>query len=434
MTATLDFHLPGDLEAREPAEAHGRRRDDVRLLVSSGVAVSHHRFRELPRLLEPGDLLVVNNSATLPAALDAGPGLVVHVSTERADGSWLVEPRRRVGGTTTPLDTPPHDTTTPLDSTTPLDTTTPLDGPAPWTIAIPEGRLTLRERFTDRLWIADADVPGTMVDYLARHGRPIRYSYTDRDWPLETYQNSYSVRPGSAEMPSAGRPLTGRVLAELAGRGVLVAPITLHTGVASAEVDEPPYPEWFEIPQATAELIRHVRAAGGRVVAVGTTVVRALESTGGAAGSGWTDLVIGPEHRVRVVDGLLTGLHEPRASHLRMLTAIAGEEALRAAYAEALRGRYMWHEFGDVHLILSGARPASTADAPDQAGPAAPNETGTADAPDRAAGSGAHHRGDGDAGGSQRRDEAAEDAGHYSRDDAGHAGLPGKLHVVQEWL
>jgi len=408
MTATLAIfpanfgHLPGDLEAREPAEAHGQRRDEVRLLVSRGAAVSHHRFRELPLLLEPGDLLVVNNSATLPAALDAGPGLVVHVSTERADGSWLVEPRRPVEGTTAPF-----------------------DGPAPRTIAIPEGTLTLREPFTDRLWIADADVLGTMVDYLARHGRPIRYSYTDRDWPLETYQNSYSVRPGSAEMPSAGRPLTGRVLAELAGRGVLVTPITLHTGVASAEVDEPPYPEWFEIPRATADLIRHVHAGGGRVIAVGTTVVRALESTRGGAGSGWTDLVIGPEHRIRVVDGLLTGLHEPRASHLRMLTAIAGEEALRAAYAEALRGRYLWHEFGDVHLILSDTRQAGRAGTRDQAGRA-----GTRDR----AGSGAHHRGDRDAGGSQGRDEATQDAGHDSRDDAGHAGLPGELDVVQERL
>ena len=327
-------HLPGDLEAREPAEAHGQRRDEVRLLVSRGVAVSHHRFRELPRLLVPGDLLVVNNSATLPAALEAGPGLVVHVSTEWADGSWLVEPRRPVDGTTAPF-----------------------DGPAPRRVTIPEGTLTLRERFTDRLWVADADVPGTMVDYLARHGRPIRYSYTDRDWPLETYQNSYSVRPGSAEMPSAGRPLTGRVLAELAGRGVLVAPITLHTGVASAEVDEPPYPEWFAVPETTAGLVRHVRSAGGRVVAIGTTVVRALESavdpTGQVrAASGWTGLVIGPRDPIRAVDGLLTGLHEPRASHLRMLTAMAGDAALRAGYAEALRLRYRWHEFGDVHLLL----------------------------------------------------------------------------------
>jgi|SRR4051794_27195322 S-adenosylmethionine:tRNA ribosyltransferase-isomerase len=328
MTATLDFHLPDELAAREPAEAHGRRRDEVRLLVSRGTRVTHHRFRELPGLLDPGDLLVVNNSATLPAALDAGPGLVVHVSNERADGSWLIELRRPADGSTARF----------AES-------------APRRLTVEEGTLTLREQFTDRLWVADAHVPGTMTEYLLRHGRPIRYSYTDRDWPLETYQNAYAIRPGSAEMPSAGRPLTGRVLAELAGRGVLVAPITLHTGVASTEVDEPPYPEWFEIPEATARLIRHVHDDGRRVVAVGTTVVRALETTGGEAADGWTDLVIGPERPIRVVDSLLTGLHEPRASHLRMLTAIAGEEALRSAYAAALHGRYLWHEFGDVHLL-----------------------------------------------------------------------------------
>jgi S-adenosylmethionine:tRNA ribosyltransferase-isomerase len=353
--ATLDFELPEDLAAREPAEAHGRRRDDVRLLVTRGAEVSHHRFGELPRLLAAGDLVVVNNSATLPAALDArpddGPPLVVHVSTERADGSWLIELRRPVEGSTAPF---------PAGG-----------GPARpgLRLHVAGGTLTLREQFTARLWQASADVPGTMAGYLAGHGRPIRYAYTDRDWPLETYQNAYATVPGSAEMPSAGRPLTGAVLAALAGRGILVAPVTLHTGVASAEVDEPPYPEWFAVPPVTARLAGHVRAAGGRVVAVGTTVVRALESAVDATGevraaSGWTDLVIGPEHRVRAVDGLLTGLHEPRASHLRMLTAVAGERALRASYAEALRGRYHWHEFGDVHLLLPSLRPHAVAPPP----------------------------------------------------------------------
>jgi S-adenosylmethionine:tRNA ribosyltransferase-isomerase len=338
--ATLDFELPADLAAREPAEANGRRRDDVRLLLSRGEAVSHHRFRELPRLLAAGDLLVVNNSATLPAALDArpdgGPPLVVHVSSARADGTWLVELRRPAEGSTAPF---------------------PDGARAGLRLRVAGGTLTLREPFTARLWVAAADVPGTMAEYLAGHGRPIRYSYTDRDWPISTYQNAYATEPGSAEMPSAGRPLTGAVLAELVGRGILVAPVTLHTGVASAEVDEPPYPEWFAVPATTARLVGHVRSAGGRVVAVGTTVVRALESAVDPAGqvraaSGWTDLVIGPRDPIRAVDGLLTGLHEPRASHLRMLTAVAGEEALRAAYAEALRGRYRWHEFGDVHLLL----------------------------------------------------------------------------------
>ena len=334
--ATLDFELPEELAAREPAEARGRRRDDVRLLVSRGESVTHHAFRELPRMLGPGDLLVVNNSATLPAALDAGPALRVHVSTERPDGTWLIELRRPAGGSSVPFE----------GSAEPGRR-----------IRVPEGTLTLREPFTGRLWVASADVPGPMADYLTRHGRPIRYAYTARDWPLSTYQNAYAVEPGSAEMPSAGRPLTGRVLAELAGRGVLVAPVTLHTGVASAEVDEPPYPEWFDVPESTAGLVRYVRQTGRKIIAVGTTVVRALESAVDPAGgvrpaNGWTDLVIGPEHRIRAVDGLLTGLHEPRASHLRMLTAIAGEGPLRAAYAEAIRGRYHWHEFGDVHLLM----------------------------------------------------------------------------------
>ena len=341
--ATIDFVLPADLEAREPAEARGRRRDDVRLLLSRGTDVAHHRFTDLPLVLAAGDLLVVNNSATLPAALDArpdgAPPVVVHVSTERVDGTWLIELRRPDGGSTTPY--------------------ARGAGPARpgLRLRVPQGTLTLLRPYTSRLWVATARVPGTRVDYLGRHGRPIRYGYTDRDWPLETYRNAYATEPGSAEMPSAGRPLTGAVLAALAGRGIVVAPVTLHTGVASAEADEPPYPEWFRVPASTADLVGHTRRAGGRVIAVGTTVVRALESAAVATGrvreaSGWTDLVIGPEHRLRAVDGLLTGLHEPRASHLRMLTAVAGEPAVRAGYAAALRERYRWHEFGDVHLLL----------------------------------------------------------------------------------
>ena len=319
---TVVFELPAGLEAREPVEP----RDRVRLMVSRGTAVSHHRFTELPTLLSAGDLLVVNNSATLPAALDAG-GVRVHVSTERADGTWLVELR---------------------------DFTSARAG---LRLEIPEGSLTLLRPYTSRLWVAMASVGSGRVEYLQRFGRPIRYSYTDRDWPLAVYQNAYATEPGSAEMPSAGRPLTGSVLASLIGRGVLVAPVTLHTGVASAEVDEPPYPEWFRVPEATARLVAHVRGGGGRVIAVGTTVVRALESAAVATGevravSGWTDLVIEADRPIRAVDGLLTGLHEPRASHLKMLTAVSGEEALRVAYAEALRERYRWHEFGDVHLLL----------------------------------------------------------------------------------
>jgi S-adenosylmethionine:tRNA ribosyltransferase-isomerase len=158
-------------------------------------------------------------------------------------------------------------------------------------------------------------------------------------------------------MPSAARPFTARLVAELASRGVQFAPLTLHTGVASAEAHEPPYPERFEVPATTAWLVNAARAGGGRTVAVGTTAVRALESSVDADGvvrgaSGWTDVVVTPGSGVRAVDGLLTGLHEPQASHLLMLEAIAGRAALSRGYREAVRHRYLWHEFGDVHLIL----------------------------------------------------------------------------------
>jgi S-adenosylmethionine:tRNA ribosyltransferase-isomerase len=222
----------------------------------------------------------------------------------------------------------------------------------------------LSER-SGRLWWArssDPDVPRL----LERHGRPIRYSYTERDQPLSVYQTVFALPSadgtGSAEMPSAARPFTPRMVAELVSRGVQFAPVRLHTGVASAEAHEPPYPERFAVPEASARLINAARAGDGNVIAVGTTAVRAVESAVGADGvvrarEGWTDLVVTPERGVRVIDGLLTGLHEPEASHLLMLEAVAGRAAIDRGYAEALAGRYLWHEFGDTHLILPPERP-----------------------------------------------------------------------------
>ncbi|HWE88903.1 MAG TPA: S-adenosylmethionine:tRNA ribosyltransferase-isomerase [Pseudonocardiaceae bacterium] len=343
--ATLDFTLPAELEARKPAEARGIARDGVRLLVSREASgeISHQVFRELPRLLEPGDLVVVNNSATLPAALDARLGstrLVLHVSTRLDDGRWVVEPRQPIpGGSTAPF----------TADNSPVR--------AGLRLAVPDGEVVVRGRYSSRLWVAEFAVQGAVPDYLLRHGRPIRYSYTDHDWPLSVYQNVFSTEPGSAEMPSAGRPFTGEVLSALAASGITVAPITLHTGVASPEAHEKPYPEWFSVSASTASLVAHTKAQGGRVIAIGTTVVRALESAAEPTGlvraaSGWTNLVITPSRGVRAVDGLLTGFHEPRASHLLMLAAISGVETLGRGYAAALDEGYLWHEFGDVHLLL----------------------------------------------------------------------------------
>ena len=331
MTAVAEFTLPADLEAHAPPEARGLPRDGVRMLVSrtASGAVTHHRFTDLPGLLLPGDLLVVNTSRTLPAAVTAGPGLAVHFSTARPDGSWLVEPRIPAGKSSLPSG----------------------DAAPPPVIALPGGaELTLDGRATARLWRARLST--AVVPYLLRQGEPIRYSYAGQRWPLEAYQTVFGRVPGSAEMPSAARPFSPAVVTDLVARGVTFAPITLHCGVSSLEAGEDPYPEQYDVPPATARLVALTRQTGGRVIAVGTTVVRALETAVLAAPAGWTSHVVTPETGLRVVDGLLTGLHEPRSSHLRMLAAFHHEDLLRDCYEAALDRGYLWHEFGDVHLLL----------------------------------------------------------------------------------
>jgi S-adenosylmethionine:tRNA ribosyltransferase-isomerase len=338
MTATVDFTLPTDLEAPAPPEERGLARDGVRLLVSRAASgtIAAHRFTDLPRLLLPGDLLVVNTSRTLPAAVPAGPGLAVHFSTGVPDGTWLVEPRIPAG-----MSSVPHFATAP-----------------PEVIALSGGaRLTLTGQEGGRLWRARLST--AVVPYLLRHGEPIRYSYTARRWPLRAYQTVFGRWPGSAEMPSAARPFTPAVVTDLAARGVTIAPITLHCGVSSLEADEDPYPEQYDVPPATARLVNLTRQSGGRVIAAGTTVVRALETAAVTrpgswveARAGWTSHVVTPDTGLQVVDGLLTGLHEPRSSHLRMLAAFHGQDLLRECYDAALADGYLWHEFGDVHLLL----------------------------------------------------------------------------------
>ena len=174
---------------------------------------------------------------------------------------------------------------------------------------------------------------------------------------MSAYQNVYALEPGSAEMASAGRPFTPELITRLVAEGVLVAPVTLHTGVSSPESHEAPYPERYRVPEHTAKLVNAVHAWGGRVVATGTTVVRALETVTQpdgtvAAGDGWTSLVVTPERGLWTVDGLVTGLHESDSSHLELLRAAAGAELLARSYHEAVEHGYLWHEFGDGHLIL----------------------------------------------------------------------------------
>jgi S-adenosylmethionine:tRNA ribosyltransferase-isomerase len=342
----LDFELPPELEAREPPEARGLRRDEVRLLVSRGCDEPvHAHFAELARFLQPGDLVVVNTSGTRAAAIDAtttdGQHLVVHVSNELPAGLWLVEVRQPA----------PNGSTVAFDGDGDVGGTT--------LVLAGGGRVNVHARFpgSTRLWLATLDVPGAVTPYLERHGRAIRYGYVRQDWPLSAYQTVYATEAGSAEMPSAGRPFTPEVITALVARGVGVSPLLLHTGVSSLEGHEMPYPEHYRVPPETAERVNATHTAGHRVVAVGTTVVRALESITDEhhiahPGDGWTELVITPERGVRAVDGLITGWHEPQASHLLMLEAVAGHCPLERAYTAALAAGYHWHEFGDSHLLL----------------------------------------------------------------------------------
>lgn len=332
--------LPETLAASEPPEARGLSRDGVRLLVGRRATgeVSHHLFGDLPRFLRAGDVLVVNTSATVPAAVPiVDADLTVHFSTAWPDGGWLIELRQISGGATVPF----------------------AGGCAGERYQLRGGgSIRLRSPYSDgRLWLASVDLGGDVFEYLGAYGEPIRYGYVRRPWPLAYYQTVFGREPGSAEMPSAGRPFTHAMVTDLVSSGILVVPVLLHTGVASPEAHERPYPEWYALPRATARTVNQRRADGGRIIAIGTTVVRALESAVGADGrvhanAGRTELVVTPERGVRIVDGLLTGFHEPAASHLDMLAAIAGRPLLEACYAEAASHGYLWHEFGDVNLLL----------------------------------------------------------------------------------
>jgi S-adenosylmethionine:tRNA ribosyltransferase-isomerase len=341
--SALAFALPERLEAHEPPEARGVARDGVRLMVASRAtgAIAHAQFSDLPELLSPGDLLVVNRSATLAAAVPArregGAAVELRFSTEAPDAAslWVVELRDADGAQ-------------------------PLAARAGERLELPGGaRLEILAPYAGghRLWLARVRADGGVHALLARHGHPIRYGYVPRAWPLERYQTAFATDPGSAEMPSAGRPFTPELVTRLVARGVHLAPIALHCGVSSPERHEAPYPERYAVPDATARLVNAVRWWGGRVIAVGTTVVRALETVAApdgsvSAGEGWTGLVVDAERGVRAVDGLITGWHEPAASHLGLLEALAGPELLAASYAEALDAGYLWHEFGDSHLVV----------------------------------------------------------------------------------
>ncbi len=350
MDNLFGFTLPSELEASEPPEARGLSRDEVRLMVSyiATNQVTHTRFRQIGDYLKPGDVLVINTSGTLNAALPAtrsdGTQFELHLSTRLPANLWVVEMRA--------YQDIQEKTTGPFYDIQPGES-----------FELPAGAsVTFHTPYTPgnafrRLWVASLDLPGPLHPYLDRYGFPIRYSYVKKGWPLSYYQTVYATEKGSAEMPSAGRAFTPELLTRLLAKGIQIAPLLLHTGVASTEGKEPVYEEYYRVPEPTARLVNVARLAHQRIIAVGTTVVRALETVTDISGvthpgEGWTDILITPQRGIRSVNGLLTGLHEPLSTHLAMLETLAGRAHLEITYKEALKEGYLWHEFGDLHLIL----------------------------------------------------------------------------------
>ena len=339
METNRTFSLPLHLHAPEPPEARGLRRDQVRLMVNDKQtgAVKHDSFSCLDHYLKTGDLLVLNNSRTIPASLSAV--LLNGVSAAKA-GLRLA---RKTGAYT-------------------------------WEVLIEADTPSIGDRivFKDRL---EADIIGTVsgsplheikfhankevvLDYIMRHGEPVRYEYTDKPWGLDFYQTVFASVPGSVEMPSAGRAFSWEMLIRLQRKGVKLAFLQLHTGLSyTTEEYWPPNPksnlEWYHVPEQTLDTIQETKAAGKKVIAVGTTVVRALETVAQTnERSGITNLYIGPGHHVKMADGIMTGFHEPEASHLDLLSCFIREEQLLESYRTAIASGYLWHEFGDMNLIL----------------------------------------------------------------------------------
>lgn len=343
----LIYTRPPELAATLPAEARGTSRDEARLMVSDEHGHTHARFHDLSDFLNAGDLLVVNDSATIPASLPARAAaigeFIVNLSTDYGSGLWLVEPRWN-SAQPGPL---------------------PLTAGAVIEVAGIETRLLHTYPGLPRLWFVRCADETALRLAMAQRGQPIRYGYVEQVYPLSVYQTVFSRVPGSAEMPSAAYPFTESVVARLRRKGVEIATITLHTGVSSLEVEtdvveeHPLYPEPFSVPRAAADAVNAARAEGRRVIAVGTTVVRALETAWDGRQvvprSGFTRVYIHPQRGAYVADGLITGLHDPVTSHLAMLYAMAGQDIIRSAYEEAVQHRYLWHEFGDSHLILGCA-------------------------------------------------------------------------------
>lgn len=350
-TYDLDLHLTNPpVPATAPPERRGLRRDEVKMLVVDRQTnqLTNTRFFDIAKFLQPGDVLVVNTSATIPGRLEAahqGQPLKLHLATKLSESEYIVERRTARGGP----DRRAFQMGDAIDIYDPVTRTN-----------VTTVHVLGHFHPNSRLWRVHS--PVDLFRVAQDIGSPIRYSYLQNDVDPQAYSTIFARQPGSAEMPSASRPFTYRTLRELGQRGVQVCSLVLHTGVSSHEVEidlahHPVLPEWYHIPDMTAKVVNRARKQGRRVVAVGTTVVRALESAIGVDGdvqakSDWTTHLITPTSPPRVVTGIVTGMHESQTSHLALMYAFLPPAQLRRVYEKAIAWDYLWHEFGDINLIL----------------------------------------------------------------------------------
>lgn len=340
-TKVLDFYLPEELNASHPPEKRGVRRDHVRMMVLNRATgeTKHDHFFHLGEYLQPGDLVIANNSRTIPAVLQAqwsrnNEPIALKVEVRLA--------RRR------------HE-----DIWDALVVANPVI-PGDQLVFSPELSATvIADKENSPLKIIHFTKKGTeLFNIIYALGEPIRYEYIEQPWDLDYYQTIFASHPGSVEMPSAGRAFSWELIFKLKRKNILLDFIQLHTGLSyllddnwnqTPEDNE----EEYHISERTMERILQTKASGKRVIAVGTTVVRALESAArNGALSGLTTLYIDNHYSLKIADGIITGFHEPQASHLDMLSAFVSEKHLLQAYDQAIDAGYLWHEFGDMNLIL----------------------------------------------------------------------------------
>lgn len=356
-TARFEFRLPQRLIAKAPPDVRGERRDHARLVVLDRHTqrAEHRRFDELGDYLRAGDVLVVNDSMVMQDELVGetrdGPATVILCGQHRDGWHVIIEPKARA------------------------------KRGAVVRVAGGALRVLLRKPVrVDGMWLARmtttaAAREASLAELIERHGMRHAENLAALGARRQSYQNVYARKPGSLEVPSAGLHFTPELLARLQDAGMVVAPITLHVGltemgayrhIRAAEVeDHSMTAEWYEVPPATARAINAAHRRDNRVVAVGTTVVRTLETVAVEpragrdgrvatvkAGSGWTDLYLRPGHRFRIVDLMLTNLHQPRSSHLVLVAAFAGAELVTRTYRELIRARYSFDLFGDSMLLI----------------------------------------------------------------------------------